>query len=212
MQGKFAHNSIGGAASPFWINSCTPAKSSHCRSLPCLLPASFSCLVACVLTIDPVSHRPNIISPAKRWLAAQCCPLLLTCRECTCWYRVPGYWLVLFSAPPWPLGVSEQVKEREGDMSWALHVTEISLDFVDADQRWQERRTAEIGSAVKGHKTQTLKPISFERIFKANAMVDQSQYRWISGTGWHGFAGRTPDRLESSTVSIVWYKPSCNCT
>ena len=74
MQGEFAHNSIGGAASPFWINSCAPARSSHCRSLPHLLPAPFSCSFACVLAIDPVSHQSNIISLAKRWLAAQCCP------------------------------------------------------------------------------------------------------------------------------------------
>lgn len=187
MQVKFAHSSIGGAASPFWINSCPPARSSHCCSLPRSLPVSFSCSFASVLAIDPASHRSNIISAAKRWITAHRCPLLFTCREYACQYRVPGYWVILFGAPPSPLSMSEQVWGREGDMPWALQVTEIfTPDFVDADQHWQECRTAEMSFAVEGCKTQNLKPISFERICKADAMVDQSQYCWISGMGWYG--------------------------
>lgn len=84
--------------------------------------------------------------------------------------------MILLGASPDPWHVCTSEGKGRGHALGPQVTETFSLDFVDANQRWQECRTAEIGSAVESCKTQVLKPISFERIFKADAMVDQSQY------------------------------------
>lgn len=94
----------------------TPA--GVCQVLPlAFLTTASSCLFSSVLAIDPVWHRSNVTSPAKRWLAAEGCPLLFTCGMCTRRYRVRGYQAILFGAPPRHVCTSSRVK---GDMPWAL--------------------------------------------------------------------------------------------
>lgn len=143
MQGKFAHNSIGGAISPFLISPCASARSSHCHSLLHLLWCIFPVhLLLCSLLIQcHIKHHLSWLNVGQ-WPRAALGP---HSQGGPCWYPVPASWGVLFGAPLWPLVMSKEVKERERD-ALGLQVTVIfSLDFVDADQCWHKHRIAEIG-------------------------------------------------------------------
>lgn len=143
VQGKFAHNSRGGAASPFWISPRASARSSHCHSLLhlvwCIFPVHL--LLCSLLTQRHIKHHLSWLDVGL-WPRAALGP---RSQGGTRWYHVAAYRGVLFGAPPWPLVMSKEVKEREGD-ALGLQVTAIfSLDFVDADQCWHKHRIAEIG-------------------------------------------------------------------
>lgn len=124
-----------------WISPWASARSSHCHSLLhllwCIFPVHL--LLCSLLTQCHIKHYLGWLNGGFR------AALGPGSQGGTCWYCVPACWGALCGAPPWPLVMSKEVKEREGD-ALGLQVTAIcSLDFVDADQCWHKHRIGEIG-------------------------------------------------------------------
>lgn len=88
VQGKFAYNSMGGAASPFWISPWASARSSHCHSLLhllwCIFPVHL--LLCSLLTQRHIKDHLNWLNVGFRAALGPCL------QGGTCWYYVPAYW------------------------------------------------------------------------------------------------------------------------